>query len=379
MSDPLRDVMRLTQAFSFQDRYASAFAELGRLPFGNTFLLRQAAFLSGIQTSITSAKPITADLIPPRIFQALQNIGRVSESIGGFATVADIERGLKVHPSWERNLATIGAVEGNQPSGAICLGLSATRLSQLTTLNRSRLLGLDWGRLGADLGLSTTGRGAITSRFAGLTRSYEGLLGELERFRVLGLPEVVAAFPPVEVHRAVNILEVITPQEEEHYAFCEELNGELAEEAGASLPGLLDAYVPAVLSMWRGARSAIASTNPDNGRHVTVSLREALGHVLHALAPDEMVKAWTQDPKHFDRGRPTRRARLLYICRGVDCESFARFVEADVNAAIAFLDLLNRETHRAGPPLHERHLKVIFARAEGLLLFLLSIHEEGGC
>jgi len=57
--------------------------------------------------------------------------------------------------------------------------------------------------------------------------------------------------------------------------------------------------------MWQGAESPLESQHPDYGRHLTVSLRELLTHLIHRLAPDEKVKAWTNNPDHFHDKNPT--------------------------------------------------------------------------
>jgi hypothetical protein len=50
-------------------------------------------------------------------------------------------------------------------------------------------------------------------------------------------------------------------------------------------------------------------------RHVLVSLRELITHVLHDLSPDNEIRAWSTDPKYFDKDKPTRAARHLYMNR----------------------------------------------------------------
>ena len=89
------------------------------------------------------------------------------------------------------------------------------------------------------------------------------------------------------------------------------------------------------------------SRNPDRARHVTTSVRELFSQVLHGLAPDEEVRAWSSNEQHFQNRRPTRRARLLYICRHINSDPLTRFVEDDVQAALSFVEALNADTLKA--------------------------------
>lgn len=66
-----------------------------------------------------------------------------------------------------------------------------------------------------------------------------------------------------------------------------------------------------------GARSAAYSNNPDRIRHVCISLRELLGHTLRQLAPDSAILQWTQKSTHYHNDKPTQRARLEYLYRGI--------------------------------------------------------------
>ena len=121
----------------------------------------------------------------------------------------------------------------------------------------------------------------------------------------------------------------------------------------------------------RGAKEAMASTNPDKKRHVVVSLREMLTYILHGIAPDNEVSKWTSKPVHFHEGRPTREARLLYVCRDINHGPFEQFVSKDVEAHIKFFHLFQRGTHELDINFTEQQLRTLVVRTEALARFLL--------
>jgi hypothetical protein len=149
----------------------------------------------------------------------------------------------------------------------------------------------------------------------------------------------------------------------------EQLSARVSDELTALLRDV-DSDLPSLLS---GARTAASSTNPDRIRHVCVSLRELLGHVLRRLAPDDAIRAWSEDPAHFHEGRPTRKARLLFLYGAIDSHSLRQFVEADVRAAIELVDFLNSATHVVSSELSSTALAVLIARVEGALLFIAKV------
>jgi hypothetical protein len=102
-----------------------------------------------------------------------------------------------------------------------------------------------------------------------------------------------------------------------------------------------------------------------------VSLRELVTHVLDAIAPSKEIQTWTRDPSHFHDERPTREARVLFVCRGVNHGPFSKFVSADVRATIEFIGLFQRGTHELAVSFSEVQLRALVTRAEALLRFLL--------
>jgi hypothetical protein len=115
------------------------------------------------------------------------------------------------------------------------------------------------------------------------------------------------------------------------------------------------------------------SNNSDKVRQFTVSLRELFTHLLHLLAPNEEIIKWTNDTSFFHQGKPTRKARLYYICRNISNIPFNKFVEKDIEATLAFIDIFQDGTHNieSGITLHQ--LIAMKSKAESNIKFILEI------
>jgi hypothetical protein len=101
--------------------------------------------------------------------------------------------------------------------------------------------------------------------------------------------------------------------------------------------------------------------------------------VIHTLAPDKSIRDWSTSPEHFDdKGRPTRKARLLYIARDVNRDRFSRFIDVDVAAALELIDLLQKGVHTPEAGFSEEQVGLLVLRADHLLLFLLQMARSRG-
>lgn len=131
---------------------------------------------------------------------------------------------------------------------------------------------------------------------------------------------------------------------------------------------------PGLSNMWKGAIEALNSNNPDRIRHFVTSIRELYTHVFHILAPDDQIASWSTDAKYYADGKPTRKARLYYICRNISSDPLSKFVDKDIEATISFIDLFQKGTHTIDPKFSENHLTTIKSKAETTLRFILEIH-----
>ena len=209
--------------------------------------------------------------------------------------------------------------------------------------------------------------------YKNLFKSFE--VPETSLFR---LPPSISRFPTFEFFNGVDLLET-TVEEENRDEYEEErilVRDEIRESTSDSVIIQLREVNQDWTTMLEGARQALASTNPDKTRHCITSLRELVREVMHHLSPDEEIKGWSQSPDDFVNKRPTRKTRLRYITRNINHGAFAEFVEKDIEATLAAIDIFQAGTHVANSKLTEGQISALLGRIEGFILFLFSIKND---
>jgi hypothetical protein len=156
-----------------------------------------------------------------------------------------------------------------------------------------------------------------------------------------------------------------------------EMVAEIEQETSVSV-ALLRSLDPALATPYIGARDSLESSNPDRARHVLTSLRELWNHLLRRLAPDNAVLSWIPGNRQglLHEGNPTRRARVLYICRDLDHAPLSDFVDRDTSALVILVDLLNR-VHQLESELSDAELRALLLRTDSWLLYILQIARIG--
>jgi hypothetical protein len=210
----------------------------------------------------------------------------------------------------------------------------------------------------------------VSASYAHLLKFDRPVLPELFSF-----PGSISRLPSIEYFRSADLTEVISVREEERLLRQQKqaFRKVISSDAERSLNSLLSALDPNFISVWKGAREARQSGNPDKIRHFTISMRELFTQVLHRLAPDDEVRAWTKRPEHYSNNIPTREARLLYICRGINSPPLDRFVENDVRTVIEFLKIFQIGTHEIAPQFTDEQLIALEAKLENTLIFFAGV------
>lgn len=167
--------------------------------------------------------------------------------------------------------------------------------------------------------------------------------------------------------RAALVEDVAVDQESDELA-------EETAEAVADCSALLATVNPSLVKLLDGARAAIEQQQPDAARHVMASLRELWSHMLRMLAPDELVLPWLpkSNTELIHAGKPTRKARLLYVCREIDSEPLSRFVVRDSEASLELINVFQR-VHELEPSLTISQLKALVLRTESWILYILRL------
>lgn len=154
---------------------------------------------------------------------------------------------------------------------------------------------------------------------------------------------------------------------------CAAAREEIRLHVYATVEEALTALDAGLLKLWHGAVQAALSDNPDKVRHAITSLRELFTQVMHRLAPDEDIEAWSSDPRHFgEKNRPTRRARLLYIVTGLDHDPFTEFLGADIDSLLTLTGAFQSGAHKAETELSLRQMRLVFHRAGSTLCSLIE-------
>jgi Predicted pPIWI-associating nuclease len=198
------------------------------------------------------------------------------------------------------------------------------------------------------------------------------------------MPQELRALPTTEAFTSAEVVEELALEpaaesgenSEEEAEGREERRGirmDIKAEAQQQLRPALQDLDPRLVKLWDGGLQAIASTNPDKVRHFTVSLRELTREVMHRLAPDQEVKKWNTDPDLYHQGRPTRKARLQYICRSIDQPVYGDFVTINYKVFMETVEGFNKGTHLSDADFTKEQLDALETRAAQALLFLLRL------
>lgn len=333
---------------SFPDMMSSIKQEIERA--------RGLHFLTPIIDSINQANSSLASLFP-----AQSELTKLIDEIS------------PINHYWEREIKSISHFAPGINSAEIVLQSHFDNMARTSLLAQELLLKAPWEKLERSTFNELHDLSGVLDSFNTLTQSYDSLIQSFknEKLNVVAFPPFVSGLPPIEVLTSSDLIFSISRDETEDGVEEDERKVEIREDIENSFEELLSDMNPKIIRPWQGAKKAIASKNPDKTRHVVVSLREMLTHILHSIAPDSEVSKWTSNPDYFSKGRPTRKARLLYACRDINHGPFEQFVSKDIDSHIMFLDLFQRGTHDLDTNFTDQQLKALIIKAEALGRLLL--------
>ncbi len=276
-------------------------------------------------------------------------------------------------------------LEMHSQQGTLIVKEDASKLATEYTGNihlmdktQKALSSIEWSSIGEGLQVDVLERTRIQDSFLELSDSYSGLFIDAEGVHpsFCSLPASIVDFPPHEYFHSANLLAQVTlPGSTPGYS----TDGVSGEEPQSEVHDILLIHLQEMDvgfgTMLQGAVQALRSDNVDKVRHFSISLRELFTQVLHRLSPDDAVKKWSTSNDDFRSGRPTRKARLKYICRKIDRASFRQFVEADIKALLEFINLFQGGTHGVRPEYTDSQLKTMLVRMENALRFLIEVSE----
>jgi hypothetical protein len=276
--------------------------------------------------------------------------------------IGSIARELSINSTFER-------VHMSGIATALAAATDYTNLAEKT------LGAFGWDSLGERNNLSKTLIQAAQKNFLNVSAGYSALLKNItdKPNWVYEAPEI-AKIPAQDYYIGSRILKIVSTEDQ----IAEEADTGVNEENLDSISRYLPVIHTDLPDLWHGALQSLNSDNPDKIRHMITSIRELYNHVLHRLAPDDAMAGWDPDHTHYDKGKPTRRGRFMYICRNLEGSSsqFAKLLKAEIDATLIMIDLFNGGTHSIKSNYAPHELQYIRIKAETTLRTFLCLEFE---
>jgi len=283
------------------------------------------------------------------------------------------------HQSW---LDTIKPIQHDfsklsqlQASAKLALCDTSLRLSATERL----MAGIDFEAIRGRFQIEMPVISGLESSIAHVAASYGNLAESLREISdITRLPAFVLPGATREIYTTSFALETLRPWDERDE---DEAETEIQFVAEAELEtsgciALLQQVDPGLARPYIGARDALYGNNADRARHILSSLRELWNHLLRRLAPDDLVAAWIPGVSNqkdlLHDGKPTRRARVLYVCRELNNEPLTDFLMHDTRALVKLIELFNR-VHELETALTDEQLRAILIRTDSWLMYILQI------
>lgn len=320
---------------------------------------------SGLTASISSMAKAT---------QHLQRIAIEPPQVPQIAARTPI-----AHNTWIESLVPIAATDKLLPllqtSAKFALFNSAIRLNSSTKL----LAGIEYARWGKLYKFDRPLFSYLETAVSRTLESYSGLANSVNRISdITGLPSFVIPGATREIYTTSWVLETLRPQalQEESLLKTDSPISTAVEEEVTSCIDLLQNLNPKLIKPYLGAKEALQSNNTDRVRQVLSCLRELWNHLIRKLAPNDLVIAYVPNLSSqsglLHEGKPTRRARLLYICREINNDPLSDFINEDAKALLELYNIFNR-IHELDIEMSNEQLRAIVVRTESWITYLLQI------
>lgn len=295
------------------------------------------------------------------------------------ATSRNAESISAAHQSW---LDTIKPIQHDfshisqlQASAKLALCDTSLRLAATERL----MAGIDFEAIRSRFQIEMPVISGLESSIAHVAASYGNLAESLREISdITRLPAFVLPGATREIYTTSFALETLRPWDERDEGEAE-TEIQLVAEAELETSGciaLLQQVDPGLARPYIGARDALYGTNADRARHILSSLRELWNHLLRRLAPDDLVAAWipavSNQKDLLHDGKPTRRARVLYVCRELNNDPLTDFLIHDTRALVKLIELFNR-VHELETELTDEQLRAILLKTDSWLMYILQI------
>lgn len=262
-----------------------------------------------------------------------------------------------------------------QASAKLALCDTSLRLAATERL----MAGIDFEAIRSRFQIEMPVISGLESSIAHVSASYGSLAESLREISdITRLPAFVLPGATREIYTTSFALETLYPWDERDEEDAE-TEIQLVAEAELETSGciaLLQQVDPGLARPYIGARDALYGNNTDRARHILSSLRELWNHLLRRLAPNDLVVAWipgiANQKDLLHEGKPTRRARVLYVCRELNNDPLTDFLMHDTRALVKLIELFNR-VHELETKLTDEQLRAIVLKTESWLMYILQI------
>ena len=294
---------------------------------------------------------------------------------------------LAAHPSWDSELKHISAQFSKTESSwrsamngiSRSVALSASRDSSVSAQVTHQITA---GMLADNLKIEQSVASSIRRSLTGFEKTYANLVQSFKGIEDLARrPAFVLPGATCEVVATGRVMESLLPSLNPPFTPESEFeDGFEPDDAGEDweLMQLLERINPKFAEVYSGALKALESDNPERPRHVLTSLRELANHLLRELAPPDPLEKWIDSRGDADlrnRGKPTRRAKIIYIMREVDDKPLTKFVATDAGVIVKLFELYDR-LHELEMNLTDKQLRAIVLRSESYWRFVLRVRES---
>lgn len=266
-----------------------------------------------------------------------------------------------------------------QASAKLALCDTSLRLAATERL----MAGIDFEAIRSRFQIEMPVISGLESSIAHVATSYGSLAESLREISdITRLPAFVLPGATREIYTTSFALETLRPLDERDEEDSEteiQLVAEVELETSGCI-ALLQQVDPGLARPYIGARDALYGNNADRARHILSSLRELWNHLLRRLAPDESVAAWIPGIANqndlLHEGKPTRRARVLYVCRELNNDPLTDFLMHDTRALVKLIELFNR-VHELETELTDEQLRAVLLKTDSWLMYILQIWGGG--
>src|SRR5660398_50328 len=283
------------------------------------------------------------------------------------------------HQSWTEHIKAIQHDFSQLSQLQISAKLTLCDVSLQLTAVEQLMAGIDFEAVGSRFQIEMPVISALESSIAHVAASYGSLAESLREISdITRLPTFVLPGAAREIYTTGFALETLRPcdeRDEEDAGTQIQLVAEAKLETSGCI-ALLQQVDPELARPYIGAHDALYGNNADRTRHILSSLRELWNHLLRRLAPDELVFAWIPGNANqqdlLSEGQPTRRAKVLYVCRELNNDPFSEFLAHDTQALVKLIELFNR-VHELETGLTDEQLRAILLRTDSWLMYILQI------